>query len=99
MLRARDEVRLLEGSAVERPASVHQGVPVIIVIDYGAGNLASVRNALEELDVEHTVVNDPSAVLAAGKIILPGVGHFGQMMHALDALGLREPLLQSIRES
>ncbi len=71
---------------------------MITIIDYGAGNLASVRNALLEVNAEHTVVNTPSAVRTADRIILPGVGHFGQMMHALDALGLRKPLLERTAE-
>ena len=72
---------------------------MIAVIDYGAGNLASVRNALAEGNVEHTIVNTPEGVRAADKIILPGVGHFGQMMNALDSLGLREPLIEQIYEN
>jgi imidazole glycerol phosphate synthase glutamine amidotransferase subunit len=71
---------------------------MITIIDYGAGNLASVRNALLEVNAEHTVVNTPSAVQTAERIILPGVGHFGQMMNSLDALGLRKPLLERIAE-
>ena len=39
----------------------------------------------------------PPACVAATKIILPGVGHFGQMMRALDALGVRETLVERIR--
>ncbi|HTS30054.1 MAG TPA: imidazole glycerol phosphate synthase subunit HisH [Bryobacteraceae bacterium] len=69
---------------------------MITIIDYGAGNLASVRNALAEGNVEHTIVNTPEALHGAEKVILPGVGHFGQMMNALDALRLREPLVEYI---
>jgi len=71
---------------------------MITIIDYGAGNLCSVRNTLYELGIEHTVVNTPEALRAATSIILPGVGHFGQMMHALDTLGLRQPLVDQFRE-
>jgi imidazole glycerol phosphate synthase glutamine amidotransferase subunit len=71
---------------------------MITIIDYGAGNLCSVRNALAEVNVEHEVVNSPAALRKATNIVLPGVGHFGQMMHALDTLQLREPLLDAIRE-
>src|SRR5262249_14130581 len=55
-------------------------------------------NALEELGVVHEVVNTPAALRKAVSIILPGVGHFGQMMHALDRLGLRQPLVEQISE-
>ena len=72
---------------------------MITIIDYGAGNLQSVRNTLEEIGAEHVVVNTPAAVREAKRIILPGVGHFGQMMHALDTLGLREPLIERIADN
>ena len=66
------------------------------VVDYGAGNLQSVRNTLEALGTEFEVTNQPAVVAAANRIILPGVGHFGQMMRALDELQLRTPLLDQI---
>ncbi len=68
------------------------------IVDYGAGNLRSVENTLAELGAEYIVTNDPTVVAAAPKLILPGVGHFGQMMHAIDRLGLRGPLLARVRE-
>ena len=67
------------------------------IVDYGAGNLRSVENTLSELKAEYTVTSDPAVVEKAEKVILPGVGHFGQMMTAIDRLGLREPLLGRIR--
>jgi imidazole glycerol-phosphate synthase subunit HisH len=66
------------------------------IVDYGAGNIRSVQNTLDELGAEYRVTNDPMEVRAAGKVILPGVGHFGQMMQAIDQLQLREPLLDRI---
>jgi len=70
---------------------------MITIFDYGAGNLRSVQNTLGELDCEYTVVGDSAGLMAATKILLPGVGHFGQMMRALDALGVRETLVERIR--
>ena len=67
------------------------------IVNYGAGNLRSVQNSLENLHAPYLVTNDPSAVERAEKIILPGVGHFGQMMLALDDLGLRDTLVARIR--
>lgn len=67
------------------------------IVDYGAGNLRSVQNTLEELAAPHVVTNEPEIVKRAQKIILPGVGHFGQMMQALDQLGLRDILIGKIR--
>jgi imidazole glycerol phosphate synthase glutamine amidotransferase subunit len=70
---------------------------VTVIVDYGAGNVRSVRNALEERRAEYEVTNQPELVTIAQRIILPGVGHFGQMMRALDELGLRKPIIERIR--
>lgn len=67
------------------------------LVDYGAGNLRSVQNTLDELGFAYETTNDPAVVEKAEKIILPGVGHFGQMMRAMDELGLRDPVIQKIR--
>jgi len=69
---------------------------MIAIFDYGAGNLRSVQNTLAELNCPYTLVNDSAGLHAATKILLPGVGHFGQMMRALDALGVRQTLLDRI---
>jgi imidazole glycerol phosphate synthase glutamine amidotransferase subunit len=69
---------------------------VISIIDYGAGNLRSVQNTLAELGAQYKLIDTPADVEAAGKLILPGVGHFGQLMAALDALRLRAPILNRI---
>jgi glutamine amidotransferase len=67
------------------------------IVDYGAGNLRSVQNTLEELGVPFEVTSSPAVVQNATKIILPGVGHFGQMLNAIDDLGLRRPLIDRIK--
>ncbi len=67
------------------------------IVDYGAGNLRSVQNTLEELGAPYVVTNGPEIVTRAAKLILPGVGHFGQMMQALDRLDLRNILIEKIR--
>jgi imidazole glycerol phosphate synthase glutamine amidotransferase subunit len=71
---------------------------VTTIVNYGAGNIRSVENTLAELGAAYEVTDQPEVVLRATKIILPGVGHFGQMMQAIDRLGLREPLRQKIAE-
>jgi len=91
------EVRVLEGQELARTTSFYQGSAVIAILDYGAGNLRSVTNALRAIGVAHEVVHDASGLQRAGKIVLPGVGHFGQMMRALDAMQVREMLLARIR--
>jgi imidazole glycerol phosphate synthase glutamine amidotransferase subunit len=69
---------------------------VITVIDYGAGNLQSVHNALARIGVEARVARDPENLADASKLILPGVGHFGAMMRALDDRRLRDTLVARI---
>jgi imidazole glycerol phosphate synthase glutamine amidotransferase subunit len=69
---------------------------MITILDYGAGNLRSVQNTLAELHCEYRLVNDAAGLESATKILLPGVGHFGQMMHALDTLGVRDALRERI---
>src|SRR5262249_7981975 len=59
--------------------------------------IRSVQNTLDELGTQYRVTNDAAVVGAAEKVILPGVGHFGQMMQAIDRLQLRDALLDRIR--
>jgi len=70
---------------------------VIAVFDYGAGNLRSVENTLAELGCPYTLIRDSAGLRAASKILLPGVGHFGQMMRSLDAMDVRQTLVERIR--
>jgi imidazole glycerol phosphate synthase glutamine amidotransferase subunit len=69
---------------------------MIAIFDYGAGNLRSVENTLDALGVPYEIVNDADRLRRAGKIILPGVGHFGQLIRSLDALGVREAFKERI---
>jgi imidazole glycerol-phosphate synthase subunit HisH len=69
---------------------------MIAIIDYGAGNLRSVQNTLDEIGAAYQVLEGPEHLDQAEKIVLPGVGHFGQMMRALDERGLREPVRERI---
>ena len=69
---------------------------MITILDYGAGNLRSVQNTLAELGAEYELVRASEGLRRATKIILPGVGHFGQMMRALDAMQVRQALLERI---
>jgi len=69
---------------------------VIAVVDYGAGNLRSVGNALSAIGARYTVVSSAAGVEGASKVILPGVGHFGQIARELDARSLRAAILQHI---
>lgn len=69
---------------------------MISVIDYGAGNLRSVTNVLELLNVDFKLIKDAESIRTASKIILPGVGHFGQLSSALDELKIRDSLREQI---
>ena len=69
---------------------------MIAVVDYGAGNLRSVTNVLDLLQAKYQVVCDASSITHASKVLLPGVGHFGQLSSAIDRLDLRSALIDSI---
>ena len=65
---------------------------MIAIIDYDAGNLKSVEKALQYLGEESVVTRDRNVILSADKVILPGVGSFGDAMANLKAFGLVEVL-------
>ena len=60
----------------------------IAIVDYGAGNLTSVKNAFAALGVETVVTRDPAVVAAAARVVFPGVGAALSAMESLRALGL-----------
>ena len=72
-----------------------KGLLMIAIVDYGAGNLNSVKKAFDYLGAEVVVTDQPDVVAAADKIVLPGVGHFSSL-EALNRTGLREALLQAL---
>jgi glutamine amidotransferase len=65
---------------------------MIALIDCGIGNLRSVEKALAAVGAEVVLTGEPSTILAADKVVLPGVGAFGDGMAGLAARGLIEPL-------
>ena len=69
---------------------------MIAIVDYGAGNLSSVRKAFDYLGAEVVVTGDAAAIAAAEKIVLPGVGNFSALS-ALDRGGIRDVLLGGLR--
>lgn len=70
---------------------------MISILDYGAGNLRSVANTLVEVGATYKVIHQPEEVRQAERLILPGVGHFGQLLRSLDAMEVREAVLEKIR--
>ncbi len=69
---------------------------MIAIVDYGAGNLNSVKKAFDYLGAKVVVTTQPETVAAADKIVLPGVGHFSAL-GALANMGLRDAVLQGAR--
>ena len=65
------------------------------IIDYKAGNLTSVKNALAAIDAESTVTSDPAVIRAADHVIFPGVGAAKSAMENLASLGL----VDTVREA
>ena len=69
---------------------------MISIIDYGAGNISSIKNALNFLGEKNKVVSNPEDIKSADKIIFPGVGSFGYMMQELNKKGLANAIKKAI---
>jgi len=67
----------------------------IVIVDYGMGNLASVRNALKKVGYETPISADPAEVAEAEALVLPGVGAFGSGMQNLAERGLDRVVKQA----
>lgn len=70
---------------------------MIAIVDYGLGNIANVRRALEYLGYEVCLTKDPDELRKADALILPGVGHFGDAMRKLQEDGLI-PVLTELKD-
>ena len=66
------------------------------LVDYGAGNYASVRNALEHIDAPVFAVKTPSDLERASHVVLPGVGAYAACMRRLEGIEMVEPLRELI---
>ena len=71
---------------------------MIAIIDYDAGNIKSVEKALHYLGEETVVSRDPQVLLSADKVILPGVGSFGDAMENLNKYGLVPVIHESVEK-
>lgn len=71
---------------------------MIAIIDYDAGNLKSVEKALLYLGQDVLVTRDREKILSADKVILPGVGNFGDAMEKLKGYGLEEAIRETARQ-
>lgn len=72
---------------------------MITIVDYGAGNIRSVRNAVKKLGFDVRNIENPDEILTADKLIFPGVGNFGVVMERLVQQGYAERLKQRIHEN
>lgn len=68
---------------------------MIAIVDYGAGNLVSVKKAFDWLGYDSAITADPAHVAAATKVVLPGVGHF-TATESLERTGLKQAIADSI---
>lgn len=71
---------------------------IITIIDYGVGNLASVKNMLKKAGFESVLASDNSSIENADKIILPGIGAFDHCMQRFNASGLRSLVTRKVIE-
>lgn len=71
---------------------------MITIIDYGVGNLSSIKNMLKRIGVAAEITNDVAAIEKAEKLILPGVGHFNYGMEQLHKSGLVSILNEKVLE-
>jgi glutamine amidotransferase len=69
----------------------------VAIVDYGIGNLFSVRRAFEQCGAEVAVSDDPKVILSAPRLVLPGVGAFADGMRGLAARGLDEVVKEFAR--
>lgn len=69
----------------------------VALVDYGAGNLRSVENALREVGAEVSVTRDPAVVRAAARIVVPGQGSMPECAEAMRRSGVAEAVVEAIR--
>ena len=67
---------------------------MIAIVDYGVGNLFSLKSSLAAIGAEAVVTGDPAVLRGAARVILPGVGAFGDAAEKLAAAGMREAVLR-----
>ena len=71
---------------------------MIAIIDYDAGNLKSVEKALIRVGADPVVTRDAEVITRADKVILPGVGAFGEAMEKLESFGLIDPIYKVVEQ-
>lgn len=69
---------------------------MVVVVDYGLGNLRSIHHKLGFLNCKAVISSDPEIILSASALIIPGVGSFASGMKKLESAGIREPLERAV---
>ena len=72
---------------------------MITILDYGAGNVRSVINAIHSLGQQTNIVKKPEDILNAERLIFPGVGHYGNMIKTIKEKGYFDPLKTYLKEN
>ncbi len=67
---------------------------MIGIVDYSLGNIQNIKNALEKLGQDFILSSRKEDLMECDAIILPGVGHFGEAMNTIEALGIKEDLIE-----
>jgi imidazole glycerol-phosphate synthase subunit HisH len=88
---------VLAGPALGQDVAKHERAIVIAIVDFHAGNLTSVKKALDRIGAESFVTSDPEAIAGVDKIVLPGVGHFAATK-VLEASGMRTVIAAAIQK-
>ncbi len=68
----------------------------IVIVNYGMGNLNSVKKKLDSLKVDSVISSNVEEILAADKLILPGVGHFAKAVENIKGLGIWDSLNEAV---
>lgn len=71
---------------------------MVAIIDYGAGNLQSVKKALDYIGAESIITSDAKIIKSSSHVILPGVGSFEDAVNSINSSGLREVIIKSAKE-
>lgn len=97
-----ESLRLLLCFALEMatfvPTAIDEDSPVVHLLDYGAGNVRSIRNAITACGFIIKDVKTPADLEKADVLVFPGVGAFGSAMSFLETSGFKEPLVAHIRK-
>ena len=72
---------------------------MIAIIDYGIGNLGSVKNAFDYLGIESKITSDKNEILASDKVILPGVGAFSDAINTFNKLGFDKVIDELLKKN